>query len=56
LANAEKEFPRLVGFMCRGNVAQNFEQNQASAYIFAQMLDFALQFDIIKVLLTNQDV
>jgi hypothetical protein len=45
----ESAFPKLVAFLCAEDPASSFEKYQASAYQLATTINFAIQFDLIKM-------
>lgn len=45
----EQVFPKLVKFLTSDKVVELFEKYQASAYQLAQIVDFCLHFDMLKM-------
>jgi transglutaminase/protease-like cytokinesis protein 3 len=46
---SESAFPKLLAFLSADNPTSSFEKYQASAYQMATTLNFAIQFDLIKM-------
>ncbi|KAH9264171.1 hypothetical protein BASA83_012369 [Batrachochytrium salamandrivorans] len=47
--NLEQILPRILQFFGKGDVSQSFEKYQATARRLAEILDFAIQFDNLKM-------
>lgn len=45
----EDAYPKLLKILCEGNVRKNIEQYQALTKLLAEILDFAFEFDYLKV-------
>jgi hypothetical protein len=45
----ESLFPKLVAFLTSDDPAKTFEKYQASAYQLATIVNFAIQFDLLKM-------
>jgi len=45
----EEAFPRILGFLCTGDVLQNLERRHATAKRLADILHFVSQFDELKM-------
>ncbi|KAF0468398.1 DUF1394-domain-containing protein [Gigaspora margarita] len=45
----ENAISELLKVLCEGNVRKNIEQNQALTKLLAQILDFAFEFDYLKM-------
>ncbi|CAG8789263.1 15451_t:CDS:2, partial [Acaulospora morrowiae] len=45
----ENIMPDLLKALCEGNVRKNVEQNQALTKLLADILDFAFEFDYLKM-------
>ncbi|KAJ2991167.1 Protein fam49a [Globomyces sp. JEL0801] len=41
-------FPKIIGFLCADEPTKSFEKYQATAYHTAVILNFAIQFDLLK--------
>ncbi|KAG9286574.1 hypothetical protein G9A89_005342 [Geosiphon pyriformis] len=48
-ASLEDALPELLKALCEGNVRQNIEQYQALTKLLADILDFAFEFDYLKM-------
>ncbi|KAI8893099.1 hypothetical protein BC833DRAFT_609604 [Globomyces pollinis-pini] len=42
-------FPKIIGFLCADEPTKSFEKYQATAYHTAVILNFAIQFDLLKM-------
>lgn len=45
----ESGLPKLLGVLCEGDVSKNLARHQGLAKLFAELLDFAFEFDHLKV-------
>jgi len=48
-ASLEDAYPKLLKILCEGNVRKNIEQYQALTKLLAEILDFAFEFDYLKM-------